>query len=140
MTAPRPKRLEYAAEVGRDGKFGPAGREPIAIGEGWAAEHLVLAGLVRCTLTSFRYAAGRRNASGEGSGQARGVVTRRGEDGRYAFVEIEMELEVTVDPPPADGLDELVAHAERGCFVGASLTAKPRYRWTVNGTPVASGA
>jgi len=28
---------------------------------------------------------------------------------------------------------ELVAKAERDCFVGASLTVKPEYRWLVNG-------
>jgi hypothetical protein len=28
---------------------------------------------------------------------------------------------------------ELLARAERDCFVGASLTVKPRYSWTVNG-------
>ena len=30
-------------------------------------------------------------------------------------------------------LAELIAKAERDCFISASLTTKPRYRWTVNG-------
>ena len=38
----------------------------------------------------------------------------------------------------ADALAELLAKAERDCFVGASLTAKPSYRWTVNGAALVS--
>jgi hypothetical protein len=47
-------------------------------------------------------------------------------------VRIKVELDVTLAPTPTS-TRELVAKAERDCFVGASLTAKPRYRWTVNG-------
>ena len=32
-----------------------------------------------------------------------------------------------------DAIAELLAKAERDCFVGASLVAKPSYRWIVNG-------
>jgi hypothetical protein len=31
---------------------------------------------------------------------------------------------------------DLIAKGERDCFVGASLTAKPTYRWTVNGEEI----
>src|SRR5205823_721428 len=98
----------------------------VDVPEDWKAEHLVLAGLVRCTLTSFRHAASRRGVAGGGSGRARGTVTRRA-DGCYAFVEITLELDVEIDSVPADGLPGLVAHAQRGCFVGNSLATKPRY-------------
>ena len=60
----------------------------------------------------------------------------RDTDGRYAFVRIKVELDVTLDPTPSS-VRELVSKAERDCFVGASLTAKPRYRWTVNGEELA---
>ena len=40
--------------------------------------------------------------------------------------------------PEQDALGELLALAERDCFVGSSLTAKPSYRWVVNGRTVAS--
>ena len=33
--------------------------------------------------------------------------------------------------------EELLELAERDCFVGSSLTAKPSYRWLVNGRIVA---
>ena len=64
------------------------------------------------------------------SGAATGTVTRRDEDDRYAFVEIECRLDVELTPQ-AEDLDGLLAKAERDCFIGASLTAKPRYVWNV---------
>jgi hypothetical protein len=57
-------------------------------------------------------------------------VTRREDDGRFAFVEIEARFDVHFEPSPADQA-ALLAKAERDCFVGASLTAPPRYVWTV---------
>jgi hypothetical protein len=64
-------------------------------------------------------------------------VTRRDDDGRYAFVEIECGLDVELDPAPeGDALEELLEQAEWGCFIGASLTVSPRYEWRVNGEVV----
>jgi hypothetical protein len=71
-----------------------------------------------------------------GGAEARGEVTQRTTDGRYAFVRVRVDLDVRLDPPP-DNVRELLSKAERDCFVGASLTARPRYRWTVNGEEVA---
>ena len=104
--------------------------------EAWSPEHLVLTGLARCTLTSLRYHARRLDVSVGGSGEAHGTVTQRETDGRYAFVRIKVDLDVTLDPTPPN-VRELLSKAERDCFVGSSLTAKPRYRWTVNGQEVA---
>ena len=55
-------------------------------------------------------------------------MTKRESDGRYAFVDITVEIDLEIEPRPAD-LDDLLAKAERDCFVGASLTPKPRYVW-----------
>jgi uncharacterized OsmC-like protein len=104
--------------------------------EAWSPEHLVLTGLARCTLTSLRYHAKRLDVRVDGSAEAHGTVTQRETDGRYAFVRIKVELDVTLDPTPTN-VRELLSKAERDCFVGASLTVKPRYRWTVNGQEVA---
>jgi hypothetical protein len=72
-----------------------------------------------------------------GTASASGRVTKREADGRYAFVEIDVDLNLEVDPaPPGDELTALIASAERDCFVGASLDPPPRYRWRVNGTDV----
>jgi organic hydroperoxide reductase OsmC/OhrA len=96
----------------------------------------VLAGLVRCSLTSLRYHADRVGADTIATGSASGRITKR-EDDRYAFVEIEVRLDLELEPvPPGEELGALLAKAERDCFVGASLTAKPSYRWTVNGAEV----
>lgn len=100
----------------------------------WTPEHLVLAGLARCTLASLEFHAERMSVRVAGEATADGVVTKREEDGRYAFVQIDCALDVELDPAPeADRLAELLGLAERDCFVGASLTPKPSYEWRVNG-------
>ncbi len=102
--------------------------------EEWTPEHLVLAGLCRCSLTSLRFHARRAGFEPVASASAHGIVTRRDEDGRFAFVEIRLDLQVALEPaPPSDELREIILKGERDCFVGASLTAKPDYHWTVNG-------
>jgi len=65
---------------------------------------------------------------------AHGVVTRREEDGRFAFVEIRVDVAVALEPAPSpDEVRSLIEKGERDCFIGASLTVKPDYHWTVNG-------
>ena len=129
----RAKTFSYAVSL--DGEWtarSEEGGSPLVLEEAWSPEHLVLAGLARCTLTSLRYHASRGGIEVGGSADARGEVTQRDTDGRYAFVRVKVALDVTLEPRPPD-VRELISKAERDCFVGASLTAKPRYRWTVNG-------
>ena len=133
--AQRAKVLEFAAMVDRSGSFAALGGEPVDRNADIAAEHLLLAALVRCSLTSLRYHARRLGADAVGSGTAHGTVTKRESAGRYAFVDIQAEFEVEVEPPP-DDLHALLERTERDCFIAASLTAKPTYRWTVNGSPL----
>lgn len=133
--AARAKTFEYAvsleeswaARSDRGGGVLPGVEDPA-----WTPEHLVLAGLARCTLTSLRHHCGRAGIELTSTALARGTVTRREEDGRFAFVEISCEADVAFDPKPEDAaVEELLAKAERDCFVGASLTAKPPYTWRV---------
>jgi organic hydroperoxide reductase OsmC/OhrA len=98
----------------------------------WTPEHLLLAGLARCVLTSFRYHARRAGLEPATSAEASGVVTKREEDGRFALVEATVTATVRLEAEPA-AVRELVAKGERDCFVGASLTVQPEYRWIVNG-------
>ena len=136
----RPKILEFEVAVDRagDARSGLGG-DPLPRRVEWWAEHLVLAGLVRCTLASMDYTARRAGINSVGVGSAHGVVTRRGEDGLYAFVDIETTLDVELAPAPEAGeLRELVNRAEHGCFVSNSLSAKPRHRWIVNGQEVST--
>lgn len=100
--------------------------------EHWAPEHLVLAGLARCSLTSLRYHCRRAGVELTSQASAHGTVTRRDEDGRFAFVEIAVEADVAFDPKPDEAtVADLLMKGERDCFVGASLTAQPRYEWRV---------
>lgn len=133
----RAKVFEFAAAADRAGRISAEGRAPVELEEGWMPEHLVLAGLGRCSLASLRYHAARAGLDLVGSASARGKVTRREQDGRFAFVEIDLALEVQLDPlPPEAELAALLAKAERDCFVSASLRAAPRYRWRVNGREI----
>jgi uncharacterized OsmC-like protein len=129
------KEFDYAMELDRAGRITADGEALLDLDEAWTPEHLVLAGLVRCTIESLRYHADRVGIDFVAGGSARGRVTKRESDGRYAFVELDLELNVELEPRP-DDLQELLAKAERDCFVGASLTQPPRYRWRVNGTDV----
>jgi len=132
------RRFEYAASLDREGRLRAGDGPTLEPGEEWSAEHLVLAGLMRCTLTSLAFHAERRSISVRGGAVAEAVVTKREEDGRYAIVEVECGLDVELEPlPEGEALAELLALAERDCFVGASLTAPPRYEWRVNGEVVA---
>lgn len=137
--AVKPHVLTFDVSVDRDRTASSGlGGSALAAEDAWWAEHLVLAGLARCTLTSLDYHAHRAGLISTGSARAHGSVTKRDSDGRYAFVELDLQLEVELDPTlDGEAVRELVAKAERDCFVGASLTAKPRYAWTVNGEDLA---
>jgi organic hydroperoxide reductase OsmC/OhrA len=133
----RARSFSFAVSVDRDGAAtSEKGGSPIPAEEAWSPEHLLLAGLTRCSLTSLRFHARRDGIEVSGGGGASGEVAVRPTDGRFAFIRIEVELDVTLDPKPTS-VRELVAKAERDCFVGASLTAKPDYRWIVNGEELA---
>jgi uncharacterized OsmC-like protein len=129
---PHAKRFDYAAEIGRAGEISAAGEPPLALPASLTPQHLVLAGVGRCTIASIDYHARRARLSVAAA--ASGAVTRRADDKRYAFVEIERALDVDLDPAaPTEALAELLAKAERDCFVGASLRVAPPYSWRIYG-------
>ena len=141
MPTAQAKTLEYAAGVTRGGRVEAEGCDPLELGSHWQAEHLVLAGLVRCSITSLRYHARRAGATVEASGEAHGAITKRESDGRYAFVDVSCDIDADIVPlPVGDELRDLLAKAERDCFISASLTTKTRYSWRVNGHAAAAGA
>ena len=110
MPTAQAKTLEYEAGVTRAGRVEAEGCDPLELGSHWQAEHLVLAGLVRCSITSLRYHARRAGLTVEASGEARGQITKRESDGRYAFVDVSCDIEAEI---------------------------APRYRWIVIGAEVA---
>jgi uncharacterized OsmC-like protein len=127
------KEFRYVIGLDRGGRLTADGRSPLDLDAAWSPEHLVLAGLVQCTLQSLRFHAG-PDADFVASASASAMITRREEDDRYAFVEIDVELDLELEPvPPGEELAALLDRAERDCFVGASLKPSPRYRWRVNG-------
>jgi organic hydroperoxide reductase OsmC/OhrA len=130
----RAKHFEYWINLGEDGSLSAEG-EPMPLGEDTTAEHLLLAGLARCSISSLAYFARQRNLEAKASAHASGTVTRREQDDRYAFTEIEcqMDVQLSEDLDP-ESLRTLVQSAEWGCFVGASLQPAPTYKWRVNGT------
>ncbi len=134
----RPKVLEFdvsidAERTARSGRGGSA----LLADSAWSAEHLALAALVRCTLTSLDHHVKRAGLEATATGGATGTVTKREDDGLYAFVDIEARYEVELESEAdRNAVAELLDRAERGCFVGNSLTARPRYRWTVNGEEI----
>ena len=94
----------------------------------WTPEHLLLAGLARCSLTSLV----RAGVTLTARATAHGTVTRRQEDERFAFVLVTVECDVAFEPKPDDDtIAALLAKAERDCFIGASLTVAPAYTWRV---------
>lgn len=123
---------DFAVDLKPDGTLHAEDGTALSPAPGWTPEHLLLAGLVRCSLESLRFHAKRAGievAAAEGSANAH--VAKRESDGRYAVVEADVALAVRLVPRPDDP-SELLAKAERDCFVGASLTARPAYRWTVS--------
>ena len=138
--AVKAKERRYAVDLTTAGELTDENGVALDAPAEWSPEHLLLAALVRCSLKSLRYHAKPRAVDvRSASGSSRTLVTKRETDDRYALVETEVELAVDLEPEPApDALAELLALAERDCFVGSSLTAKPSYRWVVNGRPVGS--
>ncbi|HEX4324975.1 MAG TPA: OsmC family protein [Gaiellaceae bacterium] len=137
--AVRAKELRYAVDLSASGELTEEHGVPLDMPAEWSPEHLLLTALLRCSLKSLRYHAKPRGVDvRSASGSGRTLVTKRETDGRYALVETQVELAVELAPEPdAEELGELLALAERDCFVGSSLTAKPSYRWVVNGRTIA---
>jgi uncharacterized OsmC-like protein len=132
------KELRYGVDLTASGGLTDENGVGLDLPAGWTPEHLLLAALLRCSVKSLRHHAERAGvAVASASASGRTLVTKRETDDRYALVDTEADLTVEIAPElePA-ALADLLALAERDCFVGSSLTAKPRYRWVVNGHAV----
>ena len=127
------KEFRYAVDLDEGGSLRAEDGTPLEADPAWSPEHLLLAALIRCSLKSLGYHARRAGIEvSDPHGSARALFTRRDSDERYAAVANEVELVVRLTPRPGeDELAELLAKAERDCFIGSSLTVKPAYRWTV---------
>jgi uncharacterized OsmC-like protein len=135
------KRFTYDVLLEDGGVLLADGAGAIDAPEAWKPDHFLVAALLTCTLQSLRYHADRAGLEASGRGEGRALVTKRAEDERYAVVEIVVSYDIALESDPGDeAVAELLAKAERDCFVGASLTAEPEYRWNVNGRAVSARA
>jgi len=131
--AVRAKHFDYWISLDEQKALSADGH-PVRVEGDAGAEHLLLAALARCSISSLEHFAGQRDIEVSASAYASGTVTRRDEGDRYGFVDIECKLEARIEPePPEEELRELLQSAEWGCFIGASLKPAPRYSWRVNG-------
>jgi organic hydroperoxide reductase OsmC/OhrA len=129
-------RREYRIELSRGGTLITDRGHSLDVPPTWTPEHLILAALARCTLLALEHHARRESLSAGIAATAHGEVDRR-EDGSWGFTRLDCALDVSFDPlPSTDDLQRLLDGAEHGCFVGASLTPKPTYRWRINGVDV----
>src|SRR3954453_11636769 len=109
------KVLEYAVDVDRAGRMTMPGGGQFVPPEGWSADHLLLAALVRCSIDSFAYHARRAGHELTASGEAQGSITKSGDDGRYRFISINVRIDAQLAPRTSE-VDDLIAKAERDCF------------------------
>ena len=135
------KEFRYAVTLEDGGRMLAEGRGALEPSDAWSPDHFLVAALLRCSLQSLAYHAGRAGLESSGRGDGRTLVTKRESDERYATVEIAADLEVALEPDPGDdAVAELLMKAERDCYVGASLTVEPAYRWIVNGRALSPAA
>jgi uncharacterized OsmC-like protein len=127
----RAKEFRYAVDLGQGSVLRTEDGTQLEADPAWSPEHLLLAALVRCSLQSLRHHARRAGIEvANASASARALFAKRESDGRYALAECDVELDVRLSPPPGEAeLAALLEKAERDCFIGASLTVTPTYRW-----------
>jgi organic hydroperoxide reductase OsmC/OhrA len=131
--AVRAKHFDYWISLDERGGLIVDG-DPATIGGDVSAEHLLLTALARCSISSLEHFARQKDVEVSASAYASGTVTRREDQERYGFVSIECKLDVQLTGELAyEGLRDLLASAEWGCFIGASLDPAPKYSWRVNG-------
>jgi uncharacterized OsmC-like protein len=132
------REFRFSVDLTRTGELRDENGVRLAVPVEWTPEHLLLAALGRCSLASLHHHAKRAGLVAQiVSGSTRALITRRETDDRYGVVEAKVDIVIDIEPEPGpDELTELLAKAERDCFVGASLTAKPGYHWTVNGRTI----
>jgi organic hydroperoxide reductase OsmC/OhrA len=131
--AAKAKEFRYAVDLGEGDVLRTEDGTPLGGGPEWTPEHLLMAGLLRCSITSLRYHARRAGIEvTSATGSAGAVFAKRQSDGRIAVAELEVAIEVDLEPQPGEAeLAGLLEKAERDCFIGASLTVKPSYTWSV---------
>jgi len=130
--AVKTKTFDYRVELDGAGRMTIPGSAAFTPPEGWSADHMLLAALARCSVQSLAHHARRAGHQVVTSAvSAHGTVKKSDEDGRYRFARIDVRVDATLEPNAGD-VQELIAKAERDCFIGASLALDPEYEWHVS--------
>jgi organic hydroperoxide reductase OsmC/OhrA len=134
FVAVKPKEFRYAVDLAEGDVVRTEDGTPLGGGAEWTPEHLLLAGLLRCSVKSLHHHAKRAGIEvTRATGSASAVFARRESDGRFAVAEVTVVLDVGLVPEPGESeLGELLQKAQRDCFIGASLTVKPTYVWNAS--------
>lgn len=89
----------------------------------WSPEHLLLASVSLCLMTTFRAFARRASLELKGyEGRARGVVEKTKEG--PVFTRIQLALKIRVPVGAADQARETLASAKRWCLISNSVKAE----------------
>jgi organic hydroperoxide reductase OsmC/OhrA len=133
----RAKVFEYRTQLDPGHGLRAEGGDPLATGDGWSPENLLLGALLRCITASLEHYAGPAGVAVAVTGEAHGTVTLREDEGVFGLVAAEADVHVTLDPlPDPDAVVKLLRRAKAGCFVSNSLSVHPVFWFTVNGAPV----
>jgi organic hydroperoxide reductase OsmC/OhrA len=137
MANVRAKVFEYATQLDPGKVLRAEGADPLATGATWTPENILLGALLRCITSSLEHYAGPAGLTVAVTGEARGTVTLREDEGVFGLVSAEADVDITLDPlPEPEALLKLLRRAKAGCFVSNSLSVKPAFHFTVNGAPV----
>src|SRR6478735_2516193 len=102
------KTFSYELELDRTGKMAIGDGAVVEVPDNWMPDHLLLAAVLRCSIASLAYHAGRAGHTVAASGTAKGTVARRASDGRFAFETIDLAIDVQLTPPTTEPDDLLV--------------------------------
>jgi len=97
------KEFRYAVDLSEGDVVRTEDGTPLGGGPEWTPEHLLLAGLLRCSVKSLRHHAKRAGIELENAtGSADSVFTRRESDGRFAVTELKVEVALKLEPQPGE--------------------------------------
>ena len=96
------KEFRYAVDLGEGDVVRTEDGTPLGGGPEWTPEHLLLAALLRCSLTSLRYHARRGGIEvTRATGSAKALFAKRESDGRFAIAEADVSLDLRLVPQPS---------------------------------------
>jgi organic hydroperoxide reductase OsmC/OhrA len=104
----------------------------------WSPEHLVVAAVASCYVTTLVSIAERRDVPLDAvEVRGAGYMTLR-PDGRFGFIAVDLEVSLQTKPGREDHVRSIARDAEHACLVAASLDLPVRVALEVSASPVAA--